>query len=83
MYRKVACTLHVSIFININFSDLFCFNSLADTQKELDETKSKSATTLLATEDEILQLRAEWVVHSKTAVICLFSKCSIQYVLLC
>jgi len=28
-------------------------------QRELDETKSKSATTLLATEDEILQLKAE------------------------
>ncbi|KAM6938435.1 mitochondria-eating protein [Lycodopsis pacificus] len=32
---------------------------LVDAQKELDETKSKSATTLLATEDEILQLRAD------------------------
>ncbi|KAG8003462.1 Mitochondria-eating protein [Nibea albiflora] len=32
---------------------------LADAQKELDETKSKSATTLLATEDEILQLKAD------------------------
>ncbi|KAG7243775.1 hypothetical protein INR49_008925 [Caranx melampygus] len=33
---------------------------LADAQKELDDTKSKSATTLLATEDEILQLKEEW-----------------------
>ncbi|KAF1386148.1 hypothetical protein PFLUV_G00115150 [Perca fluviatilis] len=32
---------------------------LVDTQNELDETKSKSATTLLATEDEILQLKAD------------------------
>ncbi|XP_047444046.1 mitochondria-eating protein [Mugil cephalus] len=32
---------------------------LIDAQKELDDTKSKSATTLLATEDEILQLRAD------------------------
>ncbi|KAF7661431.1 hypothetical protein LDENG_00262100 [Lucifuga dentata] len=32
---------------------------LIDTQKELDETKNKSATTLLATEDEILQLKAD------------------------
>ncbi|XP_039985111.1 mitochondria-eating protein isoform X2 [Xiphias gladius] len=32
---------------------------LVDAQKELDETKSKSATTLLATEDEILQLKAD------------------------
>ncbi|XP_026160972.1 mitochondria-eating protein [Mastacembelus armatus] len=32
---------------------------LADAQKELDQTKSKSATTLLATEDEILQLKAD------------------------
>ncbi|XP_068581492.1 mitochondria-eating protein [Cebidichthys violaceus] len=32
---------------------------LVDAQKELDETKSKSATTLLASEDEILQLRAD------------------------
>ncbi|XP_013880827.1 mitochondria-eating protein, partial [Austrofundulus limnaeus] len=30
-----------------------------DARKELDETKNKSATTLLATEDEILQLRAD------------------------
>ncbi|XP_037624787.1 mitochondria-eating protein isoform X1 [Sebastes umbrosus] len=32
---------------------------LADAQKELDQTKCKSATTLLATEDEILQLKAD------------------------
>ncbi|KAM9384281.1 mitochondria-eating protein [Pholidichthys leucotaenia] len=32
---------------------------LFDAQKELGETKSKSATTLLATEDEILQLKAD------------------------
>ncbi|XP_049910907.1 mitochondria-eating protein [Epinephelus moara] len=32
---------------------------LVNAQKELDETKSKSATTLLATEDEILQLKAD------------------------
>ncbi|KAM8744867.1 mitochondria-eating protein isoform 1-T1 [Acanthopagrus schlegelii] len=32
---------------------------LADAHKELDDTKSKSATTLLATEDEILQLKAD------------------------
>ncbi|KAM4549134.1 mitochondria-eating protein [Odontesthes bonariensis] len=32
---------------------------LMDAQRELDETKSKSATTLLATEDEILQLKAD------------------------
>ncbi|KAK2907575.1 mitochondria-eating protein isoform X2 [Channa argus] len=32
---------------------------LVDAQRELDETKNKSATTLLATEDEILQLRAD------------------------
>lgn len=34
-----------------------------DAKNELDETKSKSTTTLLATEDEILQLKAEWVLH--------------------
>lgn len=93
MCRKVACTFCFHLYPptwitctetwNINFSDFFCFNSLADAQKELDETKSKSATTLLATEDEILQLRAEWVMHSNTAVICMYSKCSIQYVLPC
>ncbi|KAG5275711.1 hypothetical protein AALO_G00123700 [Alosa alosa] len=33
--------------------------SLVDAQLALDDTKNKSATTLLATEDEILQLRAE------------------------
>uniref|UniRef100_A0A671YD01 Mitochondria-eating protein n=1 Tax=Sparus aurata TaxID=8175 RepID=A0A671YD01_SPAAU len=32
---------------------------LVDAHKELDDTKSKSATTLLATEDEILQLKAD------------------------
>ncbi|XP_022607202.1 mitochondria-eating protein isoform X1 [Seriola dumerili] len=32
---------------------------LVDAHKELDEIKSKSATTLLATEDEILQLKAD------------------------
>ncbi|XP_042368093.1 LOW QUALITY PROTEIN: mitochondria-eating protein [Plectropomus leopardus] len=32
---------------------------LVNAQKQLDETKSKSATTLLATEDEILQLKAD------------------------
>ena len=37
---------------------------LADVQQELDNTKDKSATTLLATEDEILQLRAEYVQSS-------------------
>lgn len=55
-----------------------CFNRLVDAHKELDDTKSKSATTLLATEDEILQLKAEWVMHDNTGVIC-----SIQYLLLC
>nr|XP_046248748.1 mitochondria-eating protein [Scatophagus argus] len=32
---------------------------LVEAQKELDEIRSKSATTLLATEDEILQLKAD------------------------
>ncbi|KAJ0032202.1 hypothetical protein NQD34_002283 [Periophthalmus magnuspinnatus] len=32
---------------------------LAEAQNELDDTKNKSATTLLATEDEIIQLRAD------------------------
>ncbi|XP_034438273.1 mitochondria-eating protein isoform X1 [Hippoglossus hippoglossus] len=32
---------------------------LVDAHKDLDETKSRSATTLLATEDEILQLKAD------------------------
>lgn len=40
---------------------LFDFHRLLDVQKELEETKSRSATTLLATEEEILQLKAEWV----------------------
>lgn len=34
-------------------------NRLSDAQRELNETKSKSATTLLASGDEILQLREE------------------------
>uniref|UniRef100_A0A8C2H417 Mitochondria-eating protein n=1 Tax=Cyprinus carpio TaxID=7962 RepID=A0A8C2H417_CYPCA len=47
--------------IQINQSQLYClFDSrLADTQIELDSTKNKSATTLLATEDEILYLKAD------------------------
>ncbi len=49
--------------IQINQSQLYCLfdTRLADTQIELDSTKNKSATTLLATEDEILLLKAEWV----------------------
>ncbi|XP_056413911.1 mitochondria-eating protein isoform X1 [Hyla sarda] len=40
---------------------------LLEAQMELDETKTKSATTLLATEDEILQLRADLrAAHEKT-----------------
>lgn len=42
-------------------------NSLASVQEELDETKNRSVTTLLASEDEILQLKAEWVKPSGTA----------------
>ncbi|XP_064424347.1 mitochondria-eating protein [Latimeria chalumnae] len=34
-------------------------HELTEAQLELDDTKTKSATTLLATEDEILQLRAD------------------------
>ncbi|XP_041647755.1 mitochondria-eating protein [Cheilinus undulatus] len=34
-------------------------SELVEAQTELDETKNKSATTLLATEDEILQLKAD------------------------
>lgn len=51
---------------------MICCNRLIDAQKELDDTKSKSATTLLATEDEILQLRAEWVIwlNTSTAYMC-------------
>lgn len=37
---------------------------MAGVQEELDETKSKSATALLASEDEISQLKAEWVKSS-------------------
>lgn len=38
---------------------LFFFTRLDDAQKKLDQTKTKSATTLLATEEEILQLKSE------------------------
>lgn len=34
-------------------------NRLTDAQRELNETKSKSVTTLHSAEDEILQLREE------------------------
>lgn len=36
-----------------------CIYRLADAHLQLDNTKNMSATTLLATEDEILQLKAE------------------------
>lgn len=36
-----------------------CSHRLDDTQEELDETKRKSARTLLATEDEMVQMKAE------------------------
>ena len=64
----------------ITFSAL-CFNRLVDAQMELDETKSKSATTLLATEDEILQLKAEWVIQSNSGGTYSFSDAI--YVLFC
>ncbi|XP_062858161.1 mitochondria-eating protein isoform X2 [Trichomycterus rosablanca] len=39
---------------------------LADTKNELDSTKNRSATTLLATEDEILHLKAElWTAYDQ------------------
>ncbi|TNM87540.1 hypothetical protein fugu_005761 [Takifugu bimaculatus] len=38
--------------------------AMAGVQEELDETKSKSATALLASEDEISRLKAEWVESS-------------------
>lgn len=43
---------------------LFYSNRMAGVQEELDETKGKSATALLASEDEISQLKAEWVKSS-------------------
>lgn len=47
----------------------FCYsNRLADVQEQLSETKNKSTTNLLASEDEILQLKAEFVMSSCTAV---------------
>lgn len=61
-YMKHVVILHFLIF-----------NRLVDAHRELDETKSKSATTLLATEDEILQLKAEWVIQSNTVIRCEFS----------
>lgn len=49
--------------------DFFYSNRLADVQEELSETKSKSTTNLLASEDEILQLKAEFVKSFCTAVL--------------
>lgn len=46
---------------------------MEDAQKELDETKSKSATTLLATEDEILELKAEWVIQPNIMLHAIYS----------
>uniref|UniRef100_A0A3P9J498 Mitochondria-eating protein n=1 Tax=Oryzias latipes TaxID=8090 RepID=A0A3P9J498_ORYLA len=43
---------------------------LLHVQKELEETKSRSATTLLATEEEILQLKAELVSFSSREFLC-------------
>lgn len=47
-------------------------NRLTDAQRELNETKSKSVTTLHSAEDEILQLREEWVMHRHAAMMLLF-----------
>lgn len=51
------------------------FNRLTDAQRELNETKSKSVNTLHSAEDEILQLREEWVthLHAATKLFYLFS----------
>lgn len=50
----------------MTFSDS---NRLAGVQEELSETKNKSTTNLLASEDEILQLKAEFVKSSCTAAL--------------
>lgn len=57
---------HASRWCKVRRGETFCrlephvyLNRFMDVQKELDEMRSKSATTLLATEDEILQLKAE------------------------
>lgn len=47
-------------------------NRLTGVQRELNDTKSKSVTTMHSAEDEILQLREEWVMHRHAAMI-LFS----------
>lgn len=59
---------------NIMCTNLF-FNRLTDAQRELNETKSKSVNTLHSAEDEILQLREEWVthLHAATKLFYLFS----------
>lgn len=51
-------------------------NRLTNAQRELNETKSKSVTTLHSAEDEILQLREEWVMHlhAATKLFFLFSR---------
>lgn len=49
--------------------DFFYSNRLADVQEQLSETKNKSTTNLLASEDEILQLKAESVKSSCTALL--------------
>ncbi|KAK5618261.1 Mitochondria-eating protein [Crenichthys baileyi] len=43
---------------------------LMDAQKELDDTRSKSATTILTTEDEILQLKADLHSANEQVEIC-------------
>lgn len=42
---------------------------LTDVQRDLNETKSKSVNTLHSAEDEILQLREEWVMHLHAATV--------------
>lgn len=69
---NTKCTIHLC---NL------CCDRLDDAQKELDDTRNKSATTLLATEDEILQLKAEWVSLWNTAIIDLFSDLINMYIL--
>lgn len=49
--------------------DFLYSNRLAGVQEELSQTKNKSTTNLLASEDEILQLKAEFVKSFCTAVV--------------
>lgn len=67
--RCYTCPAYGISYPETRNEPLFYSDRLAGVQEELSQTKSKSTTNLLASEDEILQLKAEFVKSSCTAVL--------------